>query len=163
MTKLYHGPAGQGWQVPGEQDRKAARVDVPNSPGDLASWLNARRVPREQLTDEQLVASILSHNDEPPPQLASDGVVITEAEAAKVNASRPPFLPRLSAEEIEARRMAEGKCPKCGGGLPRDPEVARIELWMELAELEEIQRIVERAREIVRGRGAQLTGEGRAN
>jgi hypothetical protein len=45
MPKLYHHAAS--WQVPGRQDRKATRVDVPSQPAELAAWLNARRVPLE--------------------------------------------------------------------------------------------------------------------
>jgi len=43
MTKLYHGP--EGWQVPGQQGAGAERVDVPNSPAELAAWLNDRGTP----------------------------------------------------------------------------------------------------------------------
>ena len=43
MPKLYHN--GHAWQVPGQQDAGATRVDVPTSPADAAAWLNARRVP----------------------------------------------------------------------------------------------------------------------
>jgi hypothetical protein len=45
MPKLYH--HADAWQVPGRQDRKAKRVDVPSSPPELAAWLNSRRVPLE--------------------------------------------------------------------------------------------------------------------
>jgi hypothetical protein len=52
MPKLYYSlgrasdpELSDPWQVPGKQDKKAERVDVPGSPDDLAAWLNARRVP----------------------------------------------------------------------------------------------------------------------
>lgn len=42
MTKLYSN--GALWQVPGRQDKTAERIDIPNSPDQLAAWLNDRRV-----------------------------------------------------------------------------------------------------------------------
>lgn len=48
--KLYHNhqaASGSKWELPGKQDRKAERVDVPAAPAELAAWLNSRRVPRE--------------------------------------------------------------------------------------------------------------------
>lgn len=59
MPKLYHQP-GAGWIVPGQQDKAAVRVDVPNSPGELADWLNDRAV--------SIVAGVTAfdtHQDEP--------------------------------------------------------------------------------------------------
>lgn len=46
MAKLYY-HEGQ-WQLPGQQDKKAQRVDVPNEPKSLMGWLNARRVRAEE-------------------------------------------------------------------------------------------------------------------
>lgn len=42
MPKLYYN--GHTWQVPGQQDSTAERIDVPTSPADAAAWLNARGV-----------------------------------------------------------------------------------------------------------------------
>ena len=42
MPKLYHN--GTDWQLPGQQDTGAVRVDVPHSPAEAAAWLNARAV-----------------------------------------------------------------------------------------------------------------------
>jgi hypothetical protein len=42
--KLYHNGQLEGWQVPGKQDKRAERIDVPSSPAELAAWLNHRRV-----------------------------------------------------------------------------------------------------------------------
>lgn len=41
MTKLYFNLEGR-WQIPGQQDPQAERVDVPNPPAELAAWLNDR-------------------------------------------------------------------------------------------------------------------------
>jgi hypothetical protein len=110
MTKLYHGPEGQGWQIPGQQDRKAARLDVPSSPADLAAWLNERAVPADPAACNTATIDEL--------EAADAGAVLTAADVAKVNADRPTFLPDLSADEIERRRMAIGQCPKCATVKP---------------------------------------------
>lgn len=63
MTKLYHNGQREGWQIPGEQDKSAHRIDVPSSPAELASWLNLRRVGptgstlAQEKADEQLASA----------------------------------------------------------------------------------------------------------
>src|SRR5688572_19849174 len=42
MPKLYYEEGS--WIIPGVQGRKAERVDIPNQPGELATWLNDRSV-----------------------------------------------------------------------------------------------------------------------
>lgn len=63
MPKLYHN--GTAWQLPGQQDNGAVRVDVPHSPAEAAAWLNARAVspgaPGDQLalpTGDQVNAAL---------------------------------------------------------------------------------------------------------
>jgi hypothetical protein len=45
-VKLYMQPDGT-WQIPGQQDRKAERIDIPNTPIELCAWLNERGVRAE--------------------------------------------------------------------------------------------------------------------
>lgn len=163
--KLYHN--GSAWQLPGQQDKAAKRADVPNSPADLAAWLNDRRVP---VTPPLGAAECwdgkqLEQSDYNVPAVSTEGAVITGAELERVNEQRPPFLPRLSAEEIERHRMASNQCPKCGNGgaYLRSLEESNVCDWFETAELDRIQRVIEHARAVVRGRGAVLEGEGRAH
>jgi hypothetical protein len=126
MTKLYHNGEPEGWQIPGNQDKRAERVDVPSSPAELAAWLNVRDVsPRAEPAasiaagdfDQELDAAAADAPD--MAELARRGIyqpggaVLTAADVAKVNDGRPSFMPRLDADEIERRRMAMGQCPKC--------------------------------------------------
>lgn len=69
--KLYH-EAETGWIVPGQQGRKATRVDVPTSPPEaLADWLNARRVGVEPGAAEAEPAStVLDPSPEAPQEPA---------------------------------------------------------------------------------------------
>lgn len=129
MTKLYH-EAG-AWVVPGKQGRKAERLDVPNSPEDLASWLNARAVPISQLASEgeepiaelELERPWVRGPEAPnPPRYAT-----TEEAAADAGVV---FVPIDKAAEID--RLL-GRCPRCSGG----PEAAAM--WRQLAELEGIE------------------------
>jgi hypothetical protein len=149
--KLYHNGTTEGWQIPGQQDKKAERIDVPSSPADLAAWLNHRRVGPSGATAEQ-------ERREESADVAAGGAVLTAADVDQVNERRPTFLGPLSAEEIERHRIAAGQCPKCGNTalyLRSLDETAVCE-WLETAELERIQRVVEHARAIVRERGAAL-------
>lgn len=36
---------GDVWQIPGQQDKHASRVEIPTTPVALCQWLNERRVP----------------------------------------------------------------------------------------------------------------------
>lgn len=66
MPKLYH-HAGS-WQLPGKQDRKAERVDVPDRAPELCAWLNARRVPLEaDELGEELDTQLASEPEPPAP------------------------------------------------------------------------------------------------
>lgn len=64
MTKLYHGAGG--WQVPGQQDKDAQRVDVPNPPELLAAWLNERGVQADGTIPDHEVVPTGSTFDTPP-------------------------------------------------------------------------------------------------
>jgi hypothetical protein len=144
MPKLYH-HAGS-WQLPGQQDKKAERVDVPGQPAELAAWLNSRRVPRE--------------GD------AFDGLV-------PCNTAAHELLDELRQEEPETQlsgrfdgpRVA-GFCDACGRSaagslkLAQGNDISTIEQWMETADLWAIQQLVERARDVVRGRSEALDGKG---
>jgi hypothetical protein len=114
--KLYHNGQLEGWQIPGKQDKRADRFDVPSSPAELAAWLNHRRVGPSGASAEH--ERQVEQLEEDQPQLASAGAVLTEADVGRVNDSRPSFLPRLSAEEIERHRVQLNKCPKCGNTAP---------------------------------------------
>jgi hypothetical protein len=97
MTKLYHGPEGKGWQIPGQQDRKAERLDVPSSPADLAAWLNARHVPP---TDDPLVVNA--------PEFLRKKLELNDE-----------LLAELEARPLEeARPMVPGHCDACGRSTP---------------------------------------------
>lgn len=99
MPKLYHHEGR--WLVPGQQDRKAARVDVPASPPDLAAWLNERDVrpdtgkPEGWLSFEQ----IDQHYSNAEPQLAE--ACNTSSRCSKCNAL-------LLATEAAAQSQAHG-------------------------------------------------------
>jgi hypothetical protein len=102
MPKLYH-HAGS-WQLPGQQDRQAKRVDVPNVPAELAAWLNARRVPATAV-DELIRNAALDRIDaeaagvelEPIPQLASEAK--PPAPPPPAPAIKPPAI-GASADEL---------------------------------------------------------------
>jgi hypothetical protein len=137
MTKLYNNGQREGWQVPGQQDKGAERIDVPSAPADLAAWLNHRRVGPTGLAarfDE--IAG--DDEQEPDPQLSS--------------ATSGPRVP--------------GFCDSCGRSaagtlkLAQGNDLETIGQWMETAELWAIKALVDRARDVVRGRGEALDGKG---
>jgi hypothetical protein len=117
MTKLYHNGEPEGWQIPGNQDKRAERVDVPSSPAELAAWLNERGVKPAPAAAYAFADMALAATGRGPLSdaevEAAKGAVLTAADVAKVNDGRPSFMPRLDADEIERRRMAMGQCPKC--------------------------------------------------
>lgn len=45
MPKLYR--ENGLWVVPGQQGKKAERVDIPSTPAELAAWLNVREQQQE--------------------------------------------------------------------------------------------------------------------
>lgn len=152
MTKLYH--AAGTWQIPGQQDKKAERVDVPNPPAELAAWLNSRRVPIE--------------GD------AFDGLVPGNAAARELlDALRDPVglasePPTSSDEHKEARRMAMGRCPRCNSTprgahlLLKGEEKDAILAWIEDAdELWQIEAIALAVRDRVRALGLASEEQGR--
>jgi hypothetical protein len=136
MTKLYHGPEGQGWQIPGQQERKAARVDVPNGPAELAAWLNERRVTAElpsepidraaELEDHagDAAAYVRGPKTKDPPRISPAFLGDLEAGAE--------FVPIARAADID--RLLE-RCPKCHGGA-----LANVMRWIAEAPSEDLER-----------------------
>lgn len=167
--KLYHNGEPEGWQIPGKQDRKAERIDVPSSPADLAAWLNVRDV-SPRATPHGIMAPELEdftaqdredHTGDAAAYLRGPiaGAVITEAEVDRVNASRPTFLPRLDAAEIERRRMALDRCPKCNSAAAVEIGVDQVLAWIHTAEAEQLERVAA----AVKDEAAELGEQGRAN
>jgi hypothetical protein len=147
MTKLYHSSELDGWQIPGQQDRKAERVDVPSSPADLADWLNARFVsPRVSAELEE--AAFQNSIDTAAEQRTHDDPLGLELEAR----SSGPRVP--------------GHCDACGRStagalkLQQGNELEVIGYWIDTAELWAIEQLVERARGAVHARGEALNGKG---
>jgi hypothetical protein len=150
MTKLYHGPEGFGWQVPGQQERKATRVDVPNAPAELAEWLNVRWVQREP--QEPTLADVLDlerAKQREEGELAGD----EQLEPQLSSARRGPMVP--------------GKCDACGRSpegalkLQRGAELDTIGDWLEeigLTELWVLERLADRVRDRARELGAEWAG-----
>lgn len=161
MTKLYHGPEGFGWQIPGQQERKAERVDVPSSPAELAEWLNERWVPRDK--SEPTIAEVLALEQH---QQGAGGAVLDQADVDQVNAQRPTFLGKLTAAEIERHRMAANRCPKCNAAAAIELLLVDTEQLRKLigeASLDQLQTLAEAIRDQVRELDAKLDvqGEGR--
>lgn len=136
MPKLYHN--GAHWQVPGQQDKTAERVDVPASPVDLAAWLEARRVPAAagpsptlaELLEPELVAI----------QIVEQGAGAAELERAA--AGRPSdrcevCKARLIATTAGADKLAIGR------------ELAAIGAWLDDAPAWAVARL----RELLEERG----------
>jgi hypothetical protein len=114
-------------------------LEIPDTKRDLIPWLN--EFLEQRGIDE---AADRRHHDDPLGlELEREdhvgdaaaysrgpiaGAVITEAELAKVNATRPAFLGRLTAEEIERRRMATNDCPKCGNSRSYLHSLERLEV-----------------------------------
>lgn len=95
--KLYHN--GDVWQLPGKQDKKAIKVEVPTAAADLAEFLNARHVPAGPIEtddmDEEEFSEFVEKHD-PPINMA------TAAIAAGLVTGKPTY-----AEQFAAARQAE--------------------------------------------------------
>ena len=123
MPKLYHHEGR--WQVPGQQDRKAARVEVPTSPEPLAAWLNGRHVATGEYPADLLAG--------PPTQ----------------------FPTEFDAQLAEPCNTADpsNRCARCQSILTFNPEGARalahgamldrIDFWLDDAPLWAINRLNE--------------------
>jgi hypothetical protein len=134
-----------GWQIPGQQDRKAQRVDVPSSPAELAAWLNERHV-----------TARARHCRARGDPIGDAGAVLDQADVDQVNEQRAGFMPDLSADEIERRRMAVNRCPKCNASrvlLDNDDLLRRA---IAGASLEDLQVIGDEIRRQVRELAEQL-------
>jgi hypothetical protein len=138
MTKLYHNGEPEGWQIPGAQDRKAERIDVPNPPAELAAWLNERdvspRVPAPNSThagefdDAPSVAELLDAAD-------------------RAERERGPKVP--------------GKCDACGRSaagalkLARGNDLDALAEWLEGIDIDELW-VMQRAGELFRDHAREL-------
>lgn len=158
MAKLYHNGQVEGWQIPGQQDSKARRVDVPSSPADLAAWLNVRRV------GPTGAAAAHDRELEADPQLASaaDGEQPWILGAATNDPPRvaPTFLGDLKsgAEFVPVTRAAAiaatyGACPKC-----QRTWTAQVLAGISTAELDDLKLIGEAIRKHVAELAEQLDG-----
>jgi hypothetical protein len=148
MTKLYHGPEGFGWQIPGKQERAAARVDVPNSPEELAEWLNVRWVQRDAHDPTLSEVLDLERAKQREDDLQLSGRP-TEGRFWEVGpptkdpprlspaflgdlASGAEFVPVTKAAEID--RLLQ-RCPKCHGG-----ELGHFLHWLAAAPAADLER-----------------------
>lgn len=105
MPKLYHN--GQAWQVPGQQDNGATRVDVPTSPAEAAAWLNARAVPAHTEGEAPDLVSQLANQRNPEleqhvAKCADQAKARELEEARRKAASAAAALERDSAEHVAA-------------------------------------------------------------
>jgi hypothetical protein len=119
---------------------------VPSSPADLAAWLNERHVPLEPGIAALEAAS------------GDAGAVLDQADVDQVNEQRAGFMPDLSADEIERRRMAVNRCPKCNASrvlLDNDDLLRRA---IAGASLEDLQVIGDEIRRQVRELAEQFEG-----
>jgi hypothetical protein len=140
--KLYYSvqrasdPASpEPWQVPGKQDKKAERVDVPGSPAELAAWLNVRGVP---LAEAQRTAG-----ERPEP--SDEGHFWEAGPATKEPPRYDPkhhgdfgnveFVPITRSAAIAA---SYGACPKC-----QRTWAAQVLAGIATASLDELQTIGE--------------------
>jgi hypothetical protein len=143
MTKLYHGPEGFGWQVPGQQERKATRVDIPSAPAELAEWLNVRWVQRDP--QEPTLADVL---DLERAKQREEGIELTT--------EHPPCQ--------FAGPKVPGKCDACGRSaegalkLARGRELDTISEWLEELTVNDLWAL-RRAGELVRDRARALGAE----
>jgi hypothetical protein len=170
MPKLYH--HAEGWQVPGRQDKKAIRVDVPSTPPELAAWLNARRVPLEgdafdglvpcNTAADELIGSLRAQ----PSEHAGDAAAYILGPSTKDPPRlSPAFLGDLAAgaEFVPISKTAEidrllARCPACHQSaegalaLQQGKEIEAIFAWAaaapEWAVLQLASRLAELAEEI---------------
>lgn len=120
--KLYHNGKGEGWQIPGQQDKGATRVDVPNSPADLCAWLNARRVPAAELHVWQTGGQ------------GTDGANLLHHVADELEPLNDAAAELL--EEVRRLPRAPGFCDACGQSsagklkLSQGADVETVVAWM---------------------------------
>jgi hypothetical protein len=144
MPKLYH--ENGGWTVPGTQGRWAQRVDVPNTPFDLAMWLNARAVPPDKIGD----VPVQRATDVTGP--VGEGVIEELRESGYLAPQRPKVPGRCDA----CGRSAAGTLKlSCGHDLDE------LGAWLEDVQLDQLwmlQRAAELIRDRVRALGGTLEG-----
>lgn len=144
--KLYYNPqaaSGERWELPGQQAKKADRVDVPDRAPDLAAWLNGRQV----LRDAWSVAGLTIE-----PQLAS-GPELWPGEAAEHAAA--------DASGPSAAAKVPGHCDACGRSaagtfkLAIGADVDALEAWADTIQHDNLWALG-RAAEIIRDRAREL-------
>lgn len=96
--KLYYAHHAIGlWQLPGQQEKGATRVDLPDRAPELAVWLNERQVP-------------LHFHEPRAPQLSSEPQLADQAEGAQPATGNPARCricrSQLSATEAGAEKSA---------------------------------------------------------
>lgn len=137
--KLYYdkaAPEGEQWEIPGQQARKAERLDVPTTPVSLAAWLNERCVPADP-------GGALVISGEP---LSIDGL----EERLQQLASEP------------RKPMAPGFCPECGLSragtvkLAQGEDIETVIAWVETAEVWQLQRVADAIKDHVHALNEQL-------
>lgn len=145
MPKLYH--ENGGWTVPGTQGRWAQRVDVPNTPFDLAVWLNARAVPPDKI------------GDVPVQRLASEITNWVEQ-----GCEEPP---QDLIERVTKQPRVAGFCDACGRSaagtlkLSCGHDLDELGAWLDDVQLDQLwmlQRAAELIRDRVRALGGTLEG-----
>lgn len=160
MPKLYH-HAGS-WQLPGKQDRKAAKAEVPDRAPELCAWLNARRVPLEG----DAFDGIIPVNEAAHELLAAArGVTAepTEGDFFRLGPSTknplrvaPAFLGDIEAgaEFVPVTKAAEidrllGRCPACHSSADAarqriaGGELDAIRNWIETATAEQLDDLAD--------------------
>jgi hypothetical protein len=164
MPKLYH--SAGSWQLPGKQDKKAERVDVPDRAPELAAWLNARRVPLQGDAFDGLVP-LNPAADELLGELRSTQLA-SEPQEGRFWELGPPtkdpprvapaFLGDLnsSAEFVPIARSAAiadsyGACPKC-----QRTWTGQVLAGIASASLDDLQLIAQAIKDHVQELGQQI-------
>lgn len=157
MTKLYHNGQLEGWQIPGEQDKGAERIDVPSSPAELAAWLNHRRTgPTGAAAEQERSEELSGEPGEGRPWEQGPPTKEPPRFATKWggDVGKTEFVPIANSAEID--RLLQ-RCPQCHGD-----RLSRVVFWIAEAPLEELQLVAERIRNHVAEINEQLES-GRAN
>jgi hypothetical protein len=153
MPKLYHNGQLEGWQIPGAQDKRAKRIDIPSSPPELAAWLNHRRVGPTGAAAEQERAEA---------QLASEPEEGRFWELGPPTKDPPRVAPAFlgdlnsSAEFVPIARSAAiadsyGACPKC-----QRTWTGQVLAGIASASLDDLQLIAQAIKDHVHERGQQI-------
>lgn len=156
--KLYHHEGA--WQLPGKQDRKAERIDVPDRAPELTAWLNDRRVPAAPCTtadvdrgrDESHFWELGPPTRDPPRTSVPD---------FKLVGGEADFVPIARSAAIAA---SYGGCPRCQGTW-----AGQVLAGISTAKIEDLQMIADAIKTHVAELNQELEaaaereGEGRAH